>query len=50
MAAYRRESKLAKRFERISEGEIVSPAEVDRAIDARRFAEARLGEWSVGLR
>lgn len=45
-SAYRRELELAERFARIGEGETVSAEEVDRAIDARRFAEARLEEWS----
>jgi hypothetical protein len=33
-------------FAAIAEGETVSPAEVDEAIDARQRAEARLAEWS----
>jgi hypothetical protein len=45
-SAYRHELELAERFDAIDEGETVSPEEVDRAIDARQFAEARLGEWS----
>jgi hypothetical protein len=45
--AYRRESELARRFAAIADGETVSPDEVDAAIDARQFAEARLGEWST---
>ena len=45
--AYRRELELAERFGRIGEGQTIRPAEVDRAIDARQFAEARLGEWSA---
>jgi hypothetical protein len=46
-AAYRSEFELARRFAAITEGEMVSPEEVDRAIDGRRYAEARLEEWSV---
>jgi hypothetical protein len=46
-AAYRSEFELARRFAAITEGETVSPKEVDRAIDARRYAEARLEEWSA---
>jgi hypothetical protein len=45
-SAYRHELELAERFDAIGEGETVSPEEVDRAIDARQFAEALLGEWS----
>jgi len=45
-AAYRRELELAEHFAQISQGERMSPEEVDEAIDARQFAEARLEEWS----
>lgn len=45
-AAYRAELELAERFARIGDGEAISPEEVDRAIDDRQFAEARLAEWA----